>query len=46
VRMSFGHNSATVRQPRQPALVDLRLLYLRLLYLSLVYFSLVWRLAL
>jgi len=38
VRLSFGHNSATVRQPRQPALLDLGLLYQRLLY-----FSLVWR---
>jgi len=48
VRLSFGHNSATLRQSRQPALLDLgllslRLLYLRLLYFRLVYFSLAWR---
>ena len=42
VRLSFGHNSATVRQPRQPALLDLGLLYLRLLYLRLVYFRLLY----
>jgi hypothetical protein len=51
VRMSLGHNSATVRQPRQPALLDLellcqRLLYLRLLYFRLLYFRLASRLAL
>jgi hypothetical protein len=51
VRMSLGHNSATVRQPRQPALLDLgslcqRLLYLRLLYFRLLYFRLASSLAL
>jgi hypothetical protein len=56
VRMSLGHNSATVRQPRQPALLDLgllcqrllclRLLYFRLLYFRLLYFRLASRLAL
>jgi len=35
VRTSFGHNSATVRQPRQPALLDLRLSYLSILYFRL-----------
>jgi hypothetical protein len=36
MRLSLGHNSARVRQPRQSALLDLRLLYLRLLYFRLV----------
>ena len=34
-RMSFGHSVATVRQSRQSAQLDLRLLYLSMLYFRL-----------
>src|ERR1041385_3727112 len=42
VRPSFGHNSARVRQPSQPAQLDLMLLSFRLLYFGLLYLRLLY----